>query len=613
MSVTGSMVEPGVLEAVPVGAGPAEAVPTGRRRRFRLVLIKPSHYDDDGYVIQWYRSAIPSNSLAVLYGLAKNCAEEKRLGEDIELEILGFDETNARIEPRRIARLLEGADIGMVMLVGVQSNQFPRALDIARPLRRRGITVGIGGFHVSGTIAMLAERDPDVRRAEEMGVFLFAGEAEEGRLEQVLSDAVEGRLQPLYNFMNDLPSLEGVPAPVLPAVRIRRTAGAHTSFDAGRGCPYQCSFCTIINVQGRKSRRRSPADIEAIVRANLAQGIHRFFITDDNFARNKDWEAIMDRLIPLREKEGLKFNFIIQVDTLCHRIPRFIEKCARAGVKRVFIGLENINPDSLLGAKKRQNKITEYRKMLLAWKSVGCITYCGYILGFPNDTIESIRHDIEIIQRELPVDLLEFFHLTPLPGSEDHKKLHNAGVAMDPDMNKYDLNHITTAHPRMSPEEGARAYRMAWDTYYSPKHIETILRRAAATNISPGKTLFLLVWFKGCITIEKIHPLEGGVLRLKYRRDRRPGFPIEPVWLFYPKYILETLRKQWQWAAFYLRMRSIYNRIKRDPERRNYTDLALSPVEDDETDSRELFQSTAAQAYVRQEQRLDKIRHGTAA
>jgi hypothetical protein len=595
------------------GARPGGGTAAGRQRRFRLILIKPSHYDDDGYVIQWYRSAIPSNSLAVLYGLAKTCAEERRLGDDIDLQIFGFDETNTRIEPRKIAALLDGADIGVVMLVGVQSNQFPRALDIARPLRERGITVGIGGFHVSGTIAMLAERDPDVRRAEEMGVFLFAGEAEEGRLEQVLSDAVEGRLQPLYNFMSDLPALEGVPMPVLPAVRIRRTAGAVTSFDAGRGCPYQCSFCTIINVQGRKSRRRSPEDIEAIIRANITQGIHRFFITDDNFARNKDWEAIMDRLIPLREQEGLKFNFFIQVDTLCHRIPNFIEKCARAGVKRVFIGLENINPDSLLGAKKRQNKITEYRKMLLAWKRVGCVTYCGYILGFPNDTFESIRHDIEIIQRELPVDLLEFFHLTPLPGSEDHKKLHQAGVPMDPDMNKYDLNHVTTAHPRMSSEECERAYAMAWDTYYSPKHVDTILRRAAATNISPGKTLFLLVWFKGCISIEKIHPLEGGFLRLKFRRDRRPGLRIEPAWLFYPKYIIETLRKQGRWAAFYLRMRMVYLRIKHDPERRNYMDLALSPVDDDETESRELFQSTAAQAYVRQEQRLDKIRHGTAA
>ena len=92
-------------------------------------------------------------------------------------------------------------------------------------------------------------------------------------------------------------------------------------------------------------------------------------------------------------------------------------------MRRVFLGLENINPDSLVGAKKKQNRIAEYRAMLLAWKKVGCFTYAGYILGFPADTPEIIVRDIKIIQRELPLDLLEFFCLTPLPGSEDHKKL----------------------------------------------------------------------------------------------------------------------------------------------------------------------------------------------
>jgi radical SAM superfamily enzyme YgiQ (UPF0313 family) len=581
-------------------------------RRFCLVLVKPSHYDDDGYVIQWYRAAIPSNSLAALYGLARDCADRRCLGADTDIEIHAFDETNTRIRPDGIARLIEAAGAGMVALVGVQSNQFPRALDIARPLRHRGIQVGIGGFHVSGTIAMLAERDPDVRRAEEMGISLFAGEAE-GRLDEVLRDAAAGRLKPLYNFMDDLPALEGAPLPMLPATRVKRTAGEHTSLDAGRGCPYQCSFCTIINVQGRKSRRRSADDIEQIVRANVAQGIKRFFITDDNFARNKDWEQIVDRLIKLREVDRLNISFVIQVDTLCHRIPGFIEKCGRAGVKRVFIGLENINPDSLLGAKKRQNKITEYRKMLLAWKDAGALTYCGYILGFPNDTPESIQHDIKIIQRELPIDLLEFFYLTPLPGSEDHKKLHLAGVAMDPDMNKYDLNHATTGHQRMSREEWERAYRTAWDTYYSMPHVETIIRRAGATRMSAGKAVIPLVWFMGCIEIEGIHPLEGGFLRLKFRRDRRYGMALEPSLLFYPKYFIETLWKQIRWVSLYLRVRRIYLRVKHDPRKHEYSDVALTPVGEDEAETLELFQSGAAQAYVRQEKRLEKIRHGEAA
>ena len=578
------------------------------KKRFALVLIKPSHYDDDGYVIQWFRSAMPSNSLAVVYGLAKECEDQKILGHDVEIEIHAFDETNSRIRIGQIASLIEAAGAGMVMLIGVQSNQFPRALDIAAPLLERGIMVAIGGFHVSGTIAMLKQRDPDVLRAEKMGVSLFAGEAE-GRLGQVLCDAWDGKLKPLYNFMDDLPNIEGVATPMLPAGRVRLTVGATTSFDAGRGCPYACSFCTIINVQGRKSRRRSADDIEKIVRSNLAQGLHSFFITDDNFARNKDWEAILDRLIYLREVEQLNIKFSIQVDTLCHQLPHFVEKSARAGVKRVFIGLENINPETLIGAKKQQNKITEYRKMLLQWKNAGVVICCGYILGFPNDTQDSILRDIRIIQKELPIDLLEFFCLTPLPGSEDHKKLHDAGIEMDPDMNKYDVTHVTTAHAKMTKEDWETTYALAWKTYYSVSHIETILRRANATGTSPGKMMFFVTWFKGCNEIEKIHPLEGGFLRRKFRTSRRSGLPLENPLIFYPKNILETLWKQFRWIALYLRLRLVYRKVKRDPKRFEYMDTALEPVTDHE-EERALFQSAAAQGYLDKVHRNEKISRG---
>ena len=577
--------------------------------RFCLVLIKPSHYDDDGYVIQWLRSAIPSNSLACLYGLALECKEQRVLGDDVDIVLEAYDETNTHIDTGRVAQMIKDAGDGMVMLVGVQSNQFPRALDIAAALRKQDIKVAVGGFHVSGTIAMLRERDPHVARAEAIGVSLFAGEAE-GRLAQVLRDAAANQLAPLYNFMNDLPHIEGTPMPILPPERIVRVVGSNTTFDAGRGCPYQCSFCTIINVQGHKSRRRSPSDVEAIVRANIANGFHTFFITDDNFARNKDWEPILDRIIHLREVEHMRIHMVIQVDTLCHKIKNFIEKCARAGVKRVFIGLENINPDSLNTAQKPQNKITEYRKMLLAWKHAGVLTYCGYILGFPGDTPESIVHDIKVIQRELPIDLLEFFFLTPLPGSVDHKKLHDAGEPMDPDINKYDLNHCVSEHPGMSKADWERAYRLAWETYYTPEHVETILRRATVTGTSPGKAVFFITWFKGCIRIEGVHPLEGGLIRIRKRRSRRSGLPLESPLAFYPRYWTESARKICQWVSLYVKLQLIYRKVKRDPKRKEYMDLAVAPVTDDEVQTRELFSSDAAHAYLDKLQRRERVRRG---
>src|ERR1700742_3379593 len=91
---------------------------SGTHRKFCLVLVKPSHYDDDGYVIQWYRSAIPSNSLAALYGLARDCAGRQVLGPDTEILIEAFDETNTEIRADKIARRLQAADAGMVMMVG---------------------------------------------------------------------------------------------------------------------------------------------------------------------------------------------------------------------------------------------------------------------------------------------------------------------------------------------------------------------------------------------------------------------------------------------------------------------------------------------------------------
>ena len=179
---------------------------------------------------------------------------------------------------------------------------------------------------------------------------------------------------------------------------------------------------------------------------------------------------------------------------------RTSSRSARApACKRVFIGLENINPDNLIGAKKRQNKITEYRKMLLAWKQAGVITYAGYILGFPNDTPESILHDIEVIKSELPVDLLEFFFLTPLPGSEDHQKLHRAGRRDGPGPQQVRPQpRCTTAHPRMSQAEWERAYRLAWETllHDRARRDDPAPRRRDGASARATRML-LITWFRG--------------------------------------------------------------------------------------------------------------------
>ncbi len=569
-------------------------------------MIKPSHYDADGYVVQWLRSTMPSNSLAAVYSLARGAAERNILGPDLPIDVIAMDETNTRVKPRHIARrIARNGGLGLVGIVGVQSNEFPRAVDMARPLRAAGVQVLIGGFHVSGCLAMLKEVPEEIKEAQRLGVSIFAGEAEEG-FEEAIVDAARGELRPLYDHMKHLPDICDIAAPpFLPVDFVKRTIGNVTSFDAGRGCPFQCSFCTIINVQGRKSRYRSPDSVEQIIRMNYAQGVNRFFITDDNFARNAEWEAIYDRIIKLREVDGLNLGFCIQVDTLCHRIPNFIDKSRRAGVTRVFIGLENINPANLIAAKKRQNKITEYRKMLLEWKRVGIITYAGYILGFPADTPESIRQDLEIIKKELPLDMLEFFILTPLPGSEDHKVLHEKGVWMDPDMNKYDVEHVVTAHGKMTDEEWGRAYRTAWDIYYTPDHLETIIRRAYASGINIRSLMPVLFWFSSAVPIEGLHPLQWGIFRLKYRRERRSGLPLESPLAFYAKYAAQIVRKAIVIARRWQHLKRIVRKIEADPNAKSYTDGAMIPVAEEDSEHMELYtQNAAARSAVERELRV---------
>lgn len=564
------------------------------KTRFHLILIKPSHYDDQGYVIQWARSAVPSNTMAAIYGLALDCIARKVLGEDVHIEVTALDETNTRVRPASLARVVrKRGGHGLVAMVGVQSNQFPRAVDLALEFRREGIPVCIGGFHVSGCLAMLPELPADLVDAMEQGISLFAGELE-GRFDRLLEDAYANRLELLYDFMSDLPALEAQPLPYLPADLVRRMSASRTSFDAGRGCPFLCSFCTIINVQGRKSRYRTADDVERIVRANVEQGIYKFFITDDNFARNKIWEEILDRVIELREKDGIELKLTIQVDTLCHKIPNFIEKAGRAGTEKVFIGMENINPESLKNTRKTQNNITEYRKMLQAWHAVDTVTIAGYILGFPNDTPESIRRDIRIIQRELPVDILEFFILTPLPGSQDHKELQARGVPLEPDMNAYDSVHVTAPHERMSKEEWFGIYHEAWNAYYTPEHVETVMRRAKQWGSRTDKVKWIMLSFAYVSKVEGVHPLDGGIWRRKYRRGRRRSLPLESPFVFYPRYLWEILYKHARLLAMYLRYQRAYRRVTMGASSASATDIAMQPVRADELDELELFKVTVA-------------------
>ncbi len=522
---------------------------------FTVVLIKPSKYDEDGYVVRHVRGVLPSNTLAAIHSLTRDVVERDGLGEGVKVRTLLYDETVQRIDPKRIARrALRGGGRAVVCLCAVQSNQFPRAADLALQFRDMNLPVLIGGFHTSGIMELFPDLTPELQEMIDHGVTLVHGEVEEA-WSGLLRDAYLGQLKPRYDI-TERPDLSVQPIPELDRSYMKRFAYPNMgTIDAGRGCPFNCSFCTIINVQGRKMRNRSAAEIKRVVRKNWKKKIDYYFFTDDNFARNPNWEEIFDDLIDLRENENIKIDFMIQVDTLAWKIPRFIEKAARAGSTQVFIGMESIRPENLKAAGKTQNKAREYAEMVDLWHQHGIACHVGYILGFPADTPESIAEDVHALIHEIKIDQASFFMLTPLPGSRDHLEMVRKGAWMHSDLNRFDSFQPVMDHPKMSAGEWSEAYHQCWKTFYSFDAMRLILGRATARTYWGQFKNY--VWYRAAM-IEKAHPMISGFLRLKDRTQRRRGYAVESRFAHLRRRVPEVAGQLRAWVSLFLEMEELW-------------------------------------------------------
>jgi len=546
-----------------------EPTPQRRFKKFRIVLIKPSKYDDDGYVIRFWKGVLPSNTLNVLQGLTEAVKESCVFG-DLKLEIVTFDETAESLPVRRIIRWNRRSSTKLVVgLVGVQTNQFPRAFDLARQFRAAGIDVIIGGFHTSGTINMLSDQEPDIQALVKESITVVSGEVEENWAE-ILADALHGRLKPIYSFAQDLQNLVDIGNAALPRISPKTMRHfAKRSFgtaDTSRGCPFACSFCTIINVQGRKMRERSPQSIAALLRTNYRQhGVSFYFFTDDNFARKKLWRETFEEIIKLRQ-EGIKVAFMMQVD-LARKPQDFVRLAAQAGCSQVFIGMESVNPQNLQAEGKGQNHVEEYQNIIKEWHDAGIVVHTGYIIGLPFDTQTQVHEDIRYLMDVIQPDQASFFMLTPLPGSHDHREMKKRGEWMDPDFNKRDSFHATIEHPNMTSEEWTQVYEDAWKTFYSKENMIKILSRWSHNPKVYWNLMSLFFWYKNAAVIEKEHPMIAGFFRLKERLSRRPGFAVDSLPVHLWMRAKEVFHLLIAWAKFVKEMEEVWLQTRKRSER----------------------------------------------
>jgi radical SAM superfamily enzyme YgiQ (UPF0313 family) len=575
--------------------------------RVDIVLIKPSKYDEDGYVVRYRKGFLPSNTLACLAALTEEVRREGTLGSGLEWAVQILDDTVQEIPVGAIARRGRRAGTRMVVgLVGVQTNQFPRAADLALAFRKRGIDVLVGGFHVSGSLAMLNSIPPEIQKLLDAGVSIVAGEVE-GRWGDILGDALHGRLRPVYNFLAQPPELGGQPMPITDRRYLRHFLTSNFgTIDAGRGCPFNCSFCTIINVQGRRMRCRDVASLLAGVRENYRKSrVSFYFFTDDNFARNPRWEEILDGLIRLREEEKIPLEFMMQVDALSYRLKGFVRKARQAGCSQVFIGLESLNPRNLAAAGKNQNDVRDLASLVRAFHAEEIMTHAAYIIGFPFDTAASVREDIARLKGELGVKQASFFMLTPLPGSRDHRELVDRAVPLDGDFNRYDSFHATFAHPLMGEAEWSGAYEEAWRSFYSFQNMRDILQATSAERY--WNVFRNFIWAKSAVFIERQHPMVSGFLRRKGRRSRRCGFAAESWWTHRRGQWAESRRKAAAWVALFLEMEELWLQTRKQGERERLLWEEIKRIRHDALEWRQLRTRQLQQAHRRALARLGRL------
>ena len=499
-----------------------------------VTLIRPTNYTDDGYPVKTRVGVIRSNTLTQI-GTLVHDLENEPFFEGVELNIHKIDEAIEWIPVKEVVHQSKVPGVkSIVMLVGVQTNQFPRALDIASKFLPHGIPVLIGGFHVSGMLAMIGVTR-DLKNAMSQGITLVAGEVEGGRMSVIVTDILKNKVRPLYNFLNPTPSLLDVPIPHITKDEFENFASRFTTIDTGRGCVFNCDFCTIINVQGRTMRYREPKQVVEFVRQSyLEAGVSHSFFTDDNTARNPRWRELFSELIRMREEEKIPFTFMMQSDLAARKMPGgdFFELASRAGCNQVFFGVESVNKENLRSKEKFQNQVSEYKDLIEHCHSLGITCHAGYILGLPFDTTASIKQDVAELQRMM-FDSASFYILAPLPGSKDHQRWWREGRWLDEDFNRYDSAHVAVKPERMSPDELMEAYRNTWEQFYSTEHMVNVLKQWRTNNHYYRERLSFFMWYLYSSRIERLHPMNCGFWSVRRRNDRRSGLPQEafiPFW-----------------------------------------------------------------------------------
>ncbi len=487
----------------------------------KVVIIKPSKYTVDGSVERFHRGFMPNSTVPHIRSMVPpivdhHPTETRAIDEYVYTDL---DYLNL-LEPSRNSRTL-------VALVGVQSHQFHRALDLAALAFKNGCQVVIGGPHVmTCDTSMLHGRGISFAQCEAELVW-----------DEILQDAASGELKPLYGA--GLRWQDNLDSPVLiPPSRaeLQRYIVPMLGVYPARGCPFLCNFCSVTKIAGRKIRSQNISTTIASLRAAKSAGVNTVMFTSDNFNKYPQAEELLQTMID--ERLGMKF--FVQCDTQVAKQEGLVELLARAGCYQMFVGVESFDRATLIAANKKQNRPDAYHNIVRLCRSHGIGSHFSNIIGFPQDTEDSIHNHLDVL-RSIAPNWASFYILCPIPGTEQYDDFLEENLIVEPNLDRFDTTCLTWRHPTLSPKRLSEllfeCYRKFSSLGHAIKNTRTTARQNGRGNLLESLGSLAMSSFIRYCAWRKTHPMSGGVLRARLDhvsdylglRQRVFGFELAPL------------------------------------------------------------------------------------
>jgi radical SAM superfamily enzyme YgiQ (UPF0313 family) len=347
---------------------------------------------------------------------------------------------------------LRWADLVMISAMIVQKDSAQETIQRARAL---GKTIVAGG----PLWAIESSHTDPVDH-------VIIGESEH-LLPQFIADWESGTAKPVYKS-DHLPDLSSTPVPDFGSIRLKNYSSMLLQFS--RGCPFNCEFCDIIEIYGRKARTKSNDQFVTEIDTLYSKGWRgSVFIVDDNFIGNKTAiRKLLPALIDWQKKHKYPFNFFTEASVNLARETDMIEGLVEAGFRKVFLGIETPVQESLKLTQKMQNTTMDLVESVRKMQKAGLEVLSGFIVGFDSDPPDVFNRVIEFIRHSaIPVSMVGI--LSALPGTQLTRRLLKEGRLLTESNGNntlLDLNFV----PTMDPTKLVEGYKRIVTTIYESKH-----------------------------------------------------------------------------------------------------------------------------------------------